>query len=116
MYLNKLQRRGYKIIVTGSNAKLLSGELATSLTGRHISIDLFPFSFQEFLDYKYQNSKPIETQLPYELEYYLKQGGFPETLKPEIDSYSYLNDLIQTTILKDVLLRHGRKSIHFVHN
>lgn len=107
MYLNKLQRRGYKIIVTGSNAKLLSGELATSLTGRHISIDLFPFSFQEFLDYKYQEKKPVETQLPYELEYYLKQGGFPETLKPEIDSYSYLNGLVQTTILKDVLFRHG---------
>lgn len=107
MYLNKLQRRDYKVIVTGSNAKLLSGELATSLTGRHISIDLFPFSFQEFLDYKYQNSKPIESQLPYELEYYLKQGGFPETLRSEIDSYSYLNDLLQTTILKDVLFRYG---------
>lgn len=107
MYLNKLQRRGYKIIVTGSNAKLLSGELATSLTGRHVPIDLFPFSFQEFLEYKYQNSKPIESQLPYELEHYLKQGGFPEALKPEIDAYSYLNDLIQTTIMKDVLFRYG---------
>jgi len=107
MYLNKLQRRGYKIIVTGSNAKLLSGELATSLTGRHTSIDLFPFSFQEFLDYKYQDTKPLETQLQYELEYYLKQGGFPEALKAEIDAYSYLNDLVQTTILKDVLFRHG---------
>lgn len=107
MYLNKLQRREYKIIATGSNAKLLSGELATSLTGRHVSIDLFPFSFQEFLEYKYQNSKPIESQLPYELEHYLKQGGFPEALKPEIDSYSYLNDLVQTTIMKDILFRYG---------
>lgn len=108
MYLNKLQRRGFRMLVTGSNAKLLSGELATSLTGRHVAINLFPFSFQEFLDFKYQKSKPIESQLPYEFEYYLKQGGFPETLKPEVDSYSYLNDLIQTTILKDVLFRHGQ--------
>lgn len=106
MYLNKLQRRGYKVIVTGSNAKLLSGELATSLTGRHVPISLFPFSFQEFLDYKYQDINLTENKIPYEFDNYLKQGGFPEALKPEVDSYSYLNDLIQTTILKDILFRY----------
>ena len=52
LFVNRLQRQGLNIIVTGSNAKLLSKELATHLTGRHIAFELFPFSFREFLNYK----------------------------------------------------------------
>src|SRR3989338_6881980 len=52
LFVNKLQRRGYNLVLTGSNAKLLSKELSTSLTGRYISVEIFPFSFREFLTAK----------------------------------------------------------------
>jgi len=48
-FVNRLQRQGYNVVLTGSNAKLLSSELATALTGRHISIEILPFNFTEFL-------------------------------------------------------------------
>ena len=57
LFVNKLQRQGLNLIVTGSNAKLLSKELATHLTGRHIALELFPFSFREFLKYKKKGLK-----------------------------------------------------------
>jgi len=51
LFVNRLKRSGYNIITTGSNSELLSKELATHLTGRHLSLELFPFSFKEFLLY-----------------------------------------------------------------
>ena len=50
LFVNRL-RRTKKVVITGSNSKLLAGELATRLTGRYIDIELYPFSFQEFLDF-----------------------------------------------------------------
>src|SRR3990167_7446972 len=49
MFVNRLQRQGYNLVITGSNSKLLSKELSTHLTGRHIPITIFPFSFKEFV-------------------------------------------------------------------
>jgi hypothetical protein len=49
MFVNRLQRQGFRLLITGSNANLLSSELATHLTGRHTAQVLFPFSFGEFL-------------------------------------------------------------------
>ena len=51
LFVRRLYEEGYKIFVTGSNAKLLSSELATRLTGRYFKIELFPFSFKEFLNF-----------------------------------------------------------------
>ena len=52
LFVNRLKRKGFNVTVTGSNSKLLSKELATHLTGRHLSIELMPFSFKEFLKFK----------------------------------------------------------------
>lgn len=52
LFVNRLQREGYNLILTGSNANLLSRELATALTGRHIPIEILPFNFKEFLEAK----------------------------------------------------------------
>jgi predicted AAA+ superfamily ATPase len=87
--LNKLHRRGLNLIVTGSNAKLLSSEIATALTGRHLAIELLPFSYGEFLGGTKQERSWISFQQ------YLERGGFPEVLtSPTIDFKNYLRALV----------------------
>lgn len=85
-------------VVTGSNSRLLSGEFGTTLTGRHITIELFPFSFTEF-------SKLLSTKT---LEDYLHLGGFPRTLtfpRPYQLLQDYFNDIIFRDVLKRVHAR-----------
>ena len=83
---------GFQVTITGSNATLLSRELGTKLTGRHLTRELFPFSFAEFC-----RNKNLEISLD-SSEKYLKNGGFPEYLKE-------YNDEILTVLLDDILLR-----------
>ena len=109
LFVNRLQRQGLNLIVTGSNAKLLSKELSTHLTGRHISLELFPFSFRAFLKYreialKADTAKEIGL-IKKNLNEYIETGGFPETLK-EPSPKLYLKNLYSTILLKDILLRH----------
>ncbi|MEA2065466.1 MAG: AAA family ATPase, partial [Patescibacteria group bacterium] len=87
LFTNRL-RRTKKIIVTGSNAHILSGELATHLTGRHINFTLYPFSFKEFLKFQkieFQNKDFYSTkkisQIKKHLNNYIAVGGFPEAYK-----------------------------------
>lgn len=98
--INKLHRRGYNLIITGSNAKLLSSELATALTGRHYPIELLPFSYGEFINAT-NKTRSWET-----FQFYLERGGFPEVLfEPSIDHDSYLKTLYDSIILKDLVKR-----------
>jgi len=111
LFVNRLKRQGFNLIVTGSNAKLLSKELATHLTGRHIPLELFPFSFREFLNYHNISTKTLlstkETGLiKRKLNEYIKTGGLPETLKKNIIPGTYLQALYSTIINKDVILRY----------
>lgn len=115
LFCNKLQRRGYNLILTGSNAKLLSQELSTVLTGRHISIELFPFNFKEFLKArKFQIPDSIELPevkgkiLNY-LDEYLKNGGFPEIAVNNLDTQVYLETLFDAVLFKDVVKRYKVK-------
>ena len=109
LFVNRLQRQGLNIVVTGSNAKLLSRELATHLTGRHTAFELFPFSFREFLKYEGIMPEAATTKetglIKKRLGEYIKSGGFPETLK-EPNPKSYLKSLYSSILLKDILLRH----------
>lgn len=111
LFVNRLQRTK-RVIVTGSNAKLLSMELATHLTGRHTDIVLYPFSFAEFLDYRafkpdiYLTESAAKTKKL--LEEYIEQGGFPEALKFGKRRLFWLyNDIIS----KDVVSRHNVRHI-----
>ncbi len=111
LFVNRLHRQGFNIIVTGSNAKLLGRDLATHLTGRHISLELFPFSFKEYLKYfgieKKEFLSTKDTALiKRKFNEYLINGGFPETLKENMDTKYYLRSLYSTLITKDVVLRH----------
>jgi len=93
---------GNRVFITGSNASLLSKELGTKLTGRHITKELFPFSYAEYLAFKDQKSDTDSS------EAYLKTGGFPEYLKTglsEILMYAF-NDII----VRDIALRYNLKN------
>ena len=95
-----------RIIITGSNASLLSKELGTKLTGRHLQIEMFPFSFREFLNMKKENPS-IES-----FNTYLYSGGFPEFLKQE--NPSILHELLSDVVMKDIAIRFGIKNIHIL--
>lgn len=89
---------GKKVVVTGSNASLLSRELGTKLTGRHLTYELFPMSFKEMLRLKGESPS-----LP-RFKEYLERGGFPEYLKYGNDGI--LQGLFSDIVLKDVVVRH----------
>jgi len=109
-FITRLREEGKKIIVTGSNSKMLSGELSTYLTGRHVSFTLFPFSFSEYLKFKGVKMEGIrevystisESTAKRELENYLNLGGFPEVHKISEDM---LPQIISDILFKDVVLR-----------
>jgi len=92
-----------KVVITCSNASLLSEELGTKLTGRHIQLELFPFSYKEFLKLK-KEDKSIKS-----FEEYLFKGGFPEYLKK--DYPPILNELLSDVVTKDVGIRFGIRNI-----
>jgi len=107
LFINRLHREGYNIFVTGSNAKLLSGELATHLTGRHYEIEVLPFNFKEYLHAK--EMVAIEHLSKGELlnhaMNYMISGGYPEIVIKNLNSSLYLSTLFDSTLLRDVIMR-----------
>ena len=101
-FIRYLVDKKEKVVISGSNASILSRDLGTKLTGRHIQADMFPFSFTEFL-----NMKKSEPSLNNFEEYFLK-GGFPEFLKN--DNPQILNELLSDIVLKDIAIRFGIKN------
>ena len=104
LLVNRLSRQGYNLFITGSNAHLLSQELATHLTGRHTSIILFPFSFSEYL--KVTHMERTDSEKHQKLEEYLEQGGYPEPLTKNLNRKEYLSTLFDSVIYKDILRRY----------
>lgn len=94
------------IFLTGSNSYLLSGELATKLTGRYIELDMYPLTFEEYLGMKQFLQIPLEDDLQ-ELNTFIHDGGFPYALKlrtPEAKK-GYTQDLIEEIFQKDIRKR-----------
>jgi hypothetical protein len=107
LFLNRLQREGYNLIVSGSNANLLSGELATHLTGRYESIEVFPFCFSELIQAKNAGTTSVHERLKLADEF-LHVGGYPEVvLSQGIDRVNYVKNLVEAVIHKDVVTRHS---------
>jgi predicted AAA+ superfamily ATPase len=102
-YVRQKLDEDYKIVVTGSNASLLSRELGTKLTGRHITKELFPFSFQEFN--KFFNNDANEASVLN----YLKMGGFPEYVKNGTDEILY--HLFEDILIRDIAVRYGVRDV-----
>lgn len=110
LWVSTLYRRGHNLIITGSNARMLSQEMATVLTGRYIPIMMLPFSLQETLQLHNINLSniPEEKKAESELlqEEYLHQGGYPEVAKIRTISRTYLSTLYDSILLKDIAQRH----------
>jgi predicted AAA+ superfamily ATPase len=111
LFVNRLHRSGKNIFVTGSNSLLLSRELSTHLTGRHLKIELYPFSFTEFLRWHGVSADGTTTKgrglLKGRMEEYMSHGGFPEVVRSPGMAGRYLADLYSSILTRDVVSRHG---------
>jgi len=107
IYIRQKLDEGYRVVITGSNASLLSRELGTRLTGRHITQELFPFSYGEFLRFKTLAANAES------LSAYLKTGGFPEYLKTGDEDQ--LATLFEDILIRDIVARYGIKDIKSLH-
>lgn len=108
LFVNRLLRSNLHIVVTGSNAKLLSGELATHLTGRYNEIHLYPFSFYEYCDFHDIDIHGITTKADAERKRafmdYINDGGFPE-MQNLRNKRGYVQSLMEAIISKDIQQR-----------
>lgn len=109
LFVNRLLRRGLKLLITGSNAKLLSHELSTYLTGRYECIELFPFSFKEYcLFHEVDIESPTTLKEAYRREVfdnYMKRGGFPEIVKGA-NPKRYIENLTKNILQRDIRQRY----------
>lgn len=109
LFVNRLLRQRMHVIVTGSNAKLLSGELATHLTGRNDQIELYPFSFAEWCLCKkvdtLSKTTKAEALRRAAFDDYLKQGGFPELIHKN-NKTRYVGNLVSNILKRDIEQRH----------
>jgi hypothetical protein len=105
-FIRSLADNKNKIVVTGSNASLLSKELGSLLTGRYLSYELFPFSYKEFLDFIKQ------TPSKKSLELFLEQGGFPEYLR--VKDVNVLQELFNSVLMRDVAIRFNIKNTNLL--
>lgn len=118
LWVSKLYRRGKNLIITGSNANMLSSEMATVLTGRYLQIEMLPFSLDETMRWK--NITPDrEEQVPQAImlaDDYMRNGGYPETIQARSITKSYLSTLFDSILLKDVAKRHNIRNTTDLYN
>lgn len=106
--INAYREEGeYSIFITGSNSYLLSGELATKLTGRYVEIEMFPLTFDEYLEMKAFYGKPVDANLSIELNRFIMEGGFPRAiiLDELADKRSYTESVVNEIFEKDIRRR-----------
>jgi hypothetical protein len=112
-FVRRLHDEEYKVILSGSNSKLLSSELATHLTGRYIKTELYPFSFSEYLqlhqiDHNDKTTSNIAS-INKLFDQYLEKGGFPEYCLSDEDEY--LKRIYEDVLYRDLIVRFGIKNI-----
>ncbi|PIQ32337.1 MAG: hypothetical protein COW63_07095 [Bacteroidetes bacterium CG18_big_fil_WC_8_21_14_2_50_41_14] len=109
-FINRVYEQEIKVFITGSNAKLLSSEISTSLTGRNLNIELLPFSFKEILLFKDINydlnilTSAKKSQIVGAFDQYMKQGGFPLVVKE--NNIDLLNQYFQDILYRDIIARY----------
>ncbi|MEI7726579.1 MAG: ATP-binding protein [Bacteroidota bacterium] len=110
--IRKLQDNGKKIVITGSNSSMLSMEFGSKLTGRYKQIELFPFSFTEYLRWQKETVEEKDFYLPERkvimkshFIQWMKEGGLPEYLL--YNDHEYVRTLFDNILYRDIIVRHG---------
>lgn len=115
LWVSKLYRNGVNMVVTGSNAKLLSSEMATVLTGRYLQVQMFPFSLGEVFEWNkldvssFQEDTLAKGKIVQ--DDYLRNGGYPETVEARSITQGYLSTLFDSIVWKDVAKRHKVRNV-----
>ncbi len=120
LWVGKLYRRNVNLVITGSNAKMLSSEMATVLTGRYIQIEMLPFSLYEMLRWHDIEASNIQNERKSDfyvlIEEYLRRGGFPEVISSYHLAHNYLSTLFDSILLKDIAQRHNIRKTSQLYN
>lgn len=119
LWVSKLYRNGFNMVITGSNANMLSSEMATVLTGRYIPLEILPFSLWEmfaFNQVKNEESEEQNSKARLVADDYLRNGGFPETLNSRNLVKNYLGTLYDSIIWKDIVQRYKVRNTSDLNN
>lgn len=115
LWVSELYRKGKNLVITGSNAKMLSSEMATVLTGKYLQVEMLPFSLEEYFDWNKVDLHSIDpepnTDALVLMDDYLRNGGYPEVVASRQLTRSYLDTLFDSIIWKDVAKRHNVRNV-----
>lgn len=120
LWVSELYRRGVNMVITGSNAKMLSSEMASVLTGRYLQVEMLPFSLEEFLEWNkldiHSISEEDNTEVWALIDDYLRNGGYPEVVNSRPLVRNYLDTLFDSIVWKDVVKRHNIRNTTELNN
>ena len=120
LWVSELYRLGKNLVITGSNARMLSSEMATVLTGKYLQLEMLPFSLEEFFDWNkldlhFLNPEDKTNSLVL-ADDYLRNGGYPEVVASRQLTRSYLDTLFDSIIWKDGAKRHNVRNVTDLNN
>ena len=120
LWVSELYRQGKNLVITGSNAKMLSSEMATVLTGKYLQVEMLPFSLEELFDWHKLDLHYLMPEQGAECKVltddYLRNGGYPEVVASRQLVRSYLDTLFDSIVWKDVAKRHKVRNITDLNN
>ena len=120
LWVSGLYRQGKNLVITGSNAKMLSSEMATVLTGKYLQVEMLPFSLEELFDWHKLDLHHLMPEQGAECKVltddYLRNGGYPEVVASRQLVRSYLDTLFDSIVWKDVAKRHNVRNITDLNN
>ena len=115
LWVSELYRLGKNLVITGSNAKMLSSEMATALTGKYLKVELLPFSLEEFFDWNKLDLSRLNPEQQADasalMDDYMRNGGYPEVVASRQLTRNYLDTLFDSIVWKDVAKRHSVRNV-----
>lgn len=120
LWVSELYRSGKNLIITGSNAKMLSSEMATVLTGKYLQVEMLPFSLEEFFEWNKLDLKKLNSEQQTDafvlMDDYMRNGGYPEVVASRGLTRNYLDTLFDSIVWKDVAKRHNVRNVTDLNN